>query len=281
MIAPTKIEHAVKAQLYRWYNGYERYLTASRIVNQVALLAEDIVITTPRGKIAGKANYSWGLKDYKGMKIAHQIENIEIVTKINGSISVTVSLIYHGIQRNGTDTCMRFTYENELAQIPNQLPVFKRIQLSVADVLESPTFKDTYPKFRSLALMHYYLFLIEKLQENATEFQEILADDFQLNLSPTTVITTIAQLGTWLKGVAQKIAITSHYPKNIAVTALALNKYELKVDFDWEGWTITKQKMTAKTRHTWVIIDKKNERFAKIQSIEVEQLVPFTIKKKD
>ena len=277
MIAPTKIEHAVKTQLYRWYNGYERYLTASRIANQIALLAEDIVITTPRGKITGKANYSWGLKDYKGMKIAHTIEHIEVVTKINGSISVAVSLIYHGVQRNGTDTCMRFRYENELAQIPNQLPIFKSIQLSVADVLDSPTFKDSYPRLRSLALMHYYLFLIEKLQENAADFQEILAEDFQLNLSPTTVLTSIPQLGAWLKNVAQKITVTSHYPKHVEVKALSLNKYELKVDFDWEGWTITKQKMTAKTRHTWSIIDKKNERFAKIQSIEVEQLVPFAI----
>lgn len=277
MITSTKMEHAIKTQLYRWYNGYERYFTASRIANQLALLAEDIVVTTPRGKIAGKANYSWGLKDYKGMKIAHTIENIKVTTKINKSISVVVSLIYHGIQRDGTDNCMRFTYENELVQIPNQLPLFKSIQLSVADVLGAPTFKDAYPRLRSLALMHYYLFLIEQLSDNSTEFQEILTDDFQLNLSPTTVISSIIDLGNWLKGIAQKITITSHYPRHIEVRALSLNKYELKVGFDWEGWTKRKQEMTAKTRHTWVIIDKKNDRFAKIQSIEVEQLVPFPI----
>lgn len=277
MIATTKMEHAIKTQLYRWYNGYERYFTASRIANQVALLAEDIVVTTPRGKIAGKANYSWGLKEYKGMKIAHTIEDIAITTKTNGLISVAVSLIYHGIQRDGTDNCMRFTYKNELTPIPNQLPLFKSVQLSVVDVLGSPIFKDTYPRLRSLAVMHYYLFLLEQLSDNATDFQEIVTDDFQLNLSPTTVISSITDLGNWLKGVAKKITITSHYPKNIAIEALSLNKYELKVDFDWEGWTKNNQKMTARTRHTWIIIDKKNERFAKIQSIEVERLVPFAV----
>ncbi|GEM_PF-5308054 len=277
MIISTKIEHAIKTQLYRWYNGYERYFTASRIANQLALLEEDIVMTTPRGKIAGKVNYSWGLKEYKGMKIAHIIENIEVTTKTNGSISVAISLIYHGVQRDGTDNCMRFTYENEFNQIPNQLPLFKSIQLNVEGVLESPTFKDAYPRLRSLALMHYYLFLIEKLQENATDFQEILTADFQLNLSPTTAISSITHLGTWLKNVAQKIAISSHYSKEVEVTTLSLNKYELKVDFDWEGWTVSNQKVTAQTRHTWVIIDKKNERFAKIQSIDVKTLCPFTI----
>ena len=277
MIAPTKLEHATKAQLYRWFNGYERYFTASRINNQLALLAADIVVTTPRESISGTSNYAQGLKEYRGMKIAHTIEDIKITTKINGRIEAEITLIYHGVQRDGTDNCLRFIYKNELAQIPNKLPVFKNIQLEVDGAFQSPPFTDSYPKLRSLALMHYYLFLIERLKENAVDFQEILMDEFQLKFSPTTIISSIEDLNTWLKKVSKKVAITSHYPKNVVVKTLALDKYELSVDFDWEGWTTTNQKMTAQTRHTWVIIDKKNDRFAKIQSIEVEQLVSFSM----
>ncbi|MFK7984318.1 MAG: hypothetical protein AB8G86_30370 [Saprospiraceae bacterium] len=277
MIAPTKLEHATKAQLYRWFNGYERYFTASRITNQLALLAEDIIVTTPRESIAGKANYAKSLKEYKGMKIAHTIEEIKITTKINGRIEAEIHLIYHGVQRDGTDNCLRFIYKNELAQIPNQLPVFKNIQLAVEGAFQSPPFTDSYPRLRALALMHYYLFLIERLQENAVDFQEILIDGFQLKFSPTTIINSIETLNSWLKKVRQKVAITSHYPKNVSVKTLALDRYELTVDFDWEGWTITNQKMTAQTRHTWLIIDKKNDRFAKIQAIEVAQLVSFSM----
>lgn len=277
MITSTKMKHAVKVQLYRWYNGYERYFTASRIANQLELLAGNITLTTPRATISGKANYQAALSDYKGMKISHQIEDIEVIRKPDGRISLNVMLVYQGIQKDGTDTCLKFKYENELAEQPNQLPLFKTINLSVAEVLESPSFKDSYPRARSLALMHYYLFLIEKLADHPTDFEEILTDDFQLNLSKETVLTSIEGLGNWLRSVAQRIAITSHHPKNVQVKTLSRDSYELKVDFDWEGMTKANQKMMAETRHTWVIVDKKNDRFAKIQSINVEVITPFSI----
>lgn len=277
MIPSTKIEHAVKTQIYRWYNGYERYFTTSRISNQLELLANDISITTPKGTISGKANYPAELGDYRGIKISHKIEEIEVIEQPNGLISLNVNVVYQGVQKDGTDNCLKFKYENELEQQPNQLPVFKAINLSVAGIFESPTFTDSYPRIRSLALMHYYLFLIEKLDNNAAEFQEILSDDFQLNLSKETLLNSIDGLANWLNDVAQKITVTNHYPKNIEINVLGKDTYELTVEFDWEGWTKTAQKMIAKTKHKWVIIDKKNDRFAKIQSIDVEQLIPFSI----
>jgi len=272
MIAPTKIDHATKAQLYRYFNGFERFFTASRKANQLELLAKDFIITTPRGSITGVGNYAHSLGDYKGLKIAHSVEDISIKTHPNGLISATVSLIYHGVQKDGTDNALRFIYDTELYQRPKQLPLFKTIILSVDGAFQSPTFHDSYIKTRSLALMHYYLFLIEKVANNATEFQEILTDDFQLNLSPTNILTTIEALGNWLKGVAKQLTISSHYPKHWEVKSLAHETYQLTVDIDWEGWTVETQKMIAKTRHTWVIKDKKNDRFGKIHSIEVEQL---------
>lgn len=279
MIPSTKIEHAVKTQIYRWLNSFEHFFTASRKANQLALLVEDFMITTPKGSIVGKDNYAFSLADYKGMKIAHQIESIDVTPQSNGAISVIIHLIYHGVHKSGSDNCLRFKYETELTSVPNQLPLFKTMNLSVAGAFQSPHFQDSYIHSRSMALMHYYLFLIEKVVDNANEFQEILADNFQLYLSPTTTISTIEALENWLKRVAKNMTITSHYPKTMAVTKLAHETYELTVDFDWEGWTVKQKKMTAATRHTWVIKDKKNDRFAKIQSINVEQLAPFAIVK--
>ena len=278
MIASTKIEQATKAQLYRYFNGFERFFTASRKANQLELLADDIIITTPRGSIAGKANYAHSLGDYKGMKISHAIEDIAVKTLPNGLITATVRLIYKGVQKNGANNSLRFIYETELSQQANQLPLFKTIQLNVDGAFEAASFQDTYIKSRSMALLYYYLFLIEKVADNAAEFQEILTDDFQLNLSPDTTLTTIMDVDKWLKNVAKNIVVTSHYPKNIVVKSLAHETYELRVDFDWEAWTVEQQKVTAKTRHTWVIKDKKNDRFASIQSIRVERCSPFSIR---
>ncbi len=270
MIASTKIEQATKTQLYRYLNGFERFFTASRKANQLALLADDITLTTPRGSISGTANYIHSLSSFKGMKIAHAVEDITVKTLPSGLITATVSLIYHGVQKSGEGNSLRFIYETELYQQPNQLPLFKTIQLGVDGAFESTTFQDSYIKSRSLALLHYYLFLIEKIPTNADDFQEILTDDFTLNFSPTTTLTTIDQLGNWLAKVAIQLSISSHYPTQVEVQSLAHETYKLTVDFDWEGWTVDGQKLTAATRHTWVIKDRKNDRFAKIQSIVVE-----------
>jgi len=277
MIAATKIEQATKAQLYRYFNGFERFFTASRKANQLELLAKEIIITTPRGSIAGKANYAHSLGDYKGMKISHAIEDIVVKTLPNGLITATIKLIYQGVQKNGVNNSLRFIYETELYQQANQLPLFKTIQLNVDGAFEAANFQDTYIKSRSIALLYYYLFLIEKVADNAAEFQEILTDDFQLNLSPNTTLTTITDVDNRLKNVAKSIIVSSHYPKNIAVKSLAHETYELRVDFDWEGWTPEQQKVAAKTRHTWVIKDKKNDRFAKIQSISVENISSYDL----
>lgn len=275
MIISTRNSHAIKTQLYRWYNGYEKYFTASRIANQLELISEDIVMVTPRGTTIGKTSYMASLAEFKGIKISHKIEAINIESKENGISLATVNIIYHGIQKDGTDTCLKFIYENELYQTQGQLPVLKKIKLSVDGALKSPIFHESYPTLRSLALMHYYLFLLEQLNHNSNKIQEILADNFQLNLSEKIIINSIDALDNWLKSMPQQITSISHYPKNTIVNILAIDKYELNVDFDWEGWTKTGQKITAKTHHNWTIIDKKNAPFAKIQSINVIPLAPF------
>ena len=126
MITSTKIEQATKAQLYRYFNGFERFFTASRKANQLELLADDIIITTPRGSIAGKANYAHSLGDYKGMKISHTIEDIVVKTLPNGLIKATVKLIYQGVQKNGANNSLRFIYETSYTNKPINYPYSKQ-----------------------------------------------------------------------------------------------------------------------------------------------------------
>jgi len=271
MIFTTRNTHAVKTQLYRWYNGYERPFTKARIANQLDLLTEDIHFITPNVTLRGKTEYTNALAAYKGMRISHQIEEAIITEGKNNQLGLFANILYHGIQSDGTDNYLHLVYDNQLILQDDDLPLFKRIQLDLAGGFESPDFEDSYPTTRSLALMHYYLYNIEKLSINATPFAEILTDDFQLNLSPETVITSLDSLSAWLQRAATEIAITSHHPKNVSVEQKA-GFFELKVDFDWEGWTKTNKKRKSTTRHIWKIVDDEKERFARIHQIEVINL---------
>ena len=274
MIATTKNIHAAKAQLYRWYNGYERPFTKARIANQLDLLAEDIHFITPNQILQGKVNYAKALDAYQGMRIAHKIEEIAITEGEEGVVNISATILYHGIQSNGTDNYLRLTYDTLLQSQEEDLPLFKHIKLDLAGGMESPEFEDSYATTRSLAVLHYYLYNVERLTTDVQPFKEILTKDFQLNLSPQTKITTIDGLAQWLKGAATQVSITSHHPKNISVVEKG-DYFELKVAFDWEGWTRTNKKMVASTHHVWQIVDQPNERFARIRQIDVETLVPF------
>lgn len=279
MIAIKNI-HAAKTQLYRWYNGYERPFTIRRIVNQVDILARDIFIKLPNGEINGHKEYRRFLSNYRGMKISHELKNVEVVEQQQGQLALSVDLIYYGIQKNGEENCLIFHYENKLMQEKENLPLFKEINLSVAGLVEKPLpFQDSYPTLRMMALMHYWLFNVEQLDGNVASFKEILTEDFALNLSPTTNITTLEKLEEWLKTVSTQMEVTNHYPKDVAVEVLNENTFQLEVTFDWEGVTKNQAKMTATTRHTWLAKDDLKLRFAKIQRMDVEYLAPFAFVK--
>jgi len=279
MIA-TKNIHAAKTQLYRWFNGYERPFTIRRIVNQVDILVTDIFIKLPNGEINGHKEYRRFLSNYRGMRISHELKNVEIVEQQQGQLALSVDLIYHGIQKNGEENCLIFHYENKLMQEEGHLPLFKELNLSVAGLVEKPLpFQDSYPTFRMMSLMHYWLFNMEHLDGNIVPFKEILTEDFVLNLSPTTKISSIEGLEKWLKTVPTQMEVTNHYPKNVAVKVLSENTFQLEVTFDWEGVTKNQEKMMATTRHTWVAKDELKLRFAKIQRMDVEYLAPFAVVK--
>lgn len=276
MIASTKNIHAVKTQLYRWYNGYERPFTIARIRHQMELLADDVFIKTPSGEVKGKKTYPRIVGNYRGMKISHVMKGVVVKESTDGLLKLTADIIYHGIQSNGEDNCFTFHYEDVLVTTPNQLPIFKEIILQPIGMLESPPFQDSYPTFRMMALMHYWLFNIEQLTINTEAFKELLEEDFQLNF-PSGSITTLDQFATWLAKAAHQLDLTSHYPRDISVELLDKNTFQLTVTFDWEGFTKSQQKMTGITRHIWVATDHLKERFAKIKSMDVEVLAPFSI----
>jgi len=276
MITSTKNIHAAKTQLYRWYNGYERPFTIARIRHQMELLANDVFIKTPNGELKGKKSYPSLVGKYRGMKISHVMKHITVDEATNGQLYLTADVVYHGIQSNGQDNCFTFHYEHILIPRVGQLPVFKEILLQPTGMLETPTFQDSYPTFRMMALMHYWLYNVERLTATIDPFKEILVTDFQLNF-PSEQITTLDQFAIWLTKAANQLEITSHYPRDVSVESIAENVFQLRVTFDWEGVTKTEQKMTGITRHVWVATNHLKERFAKIKSMDVEVLSPFSI----
>lgn len=268
-------DHLAKAQFYRWYQLYERPITNNRVQNQLDILDNDIIITSAAGQQKGKQGYPARLALFKGWENAHHVQSVEVTSIGDGSYKLTANIEYQNIKPNGEKNSYRLNYDTRLQDTDSLLPQFTEITIKPTGVSDL-TFEDAYPTNRALSLMHYFLALMEKLDGNVAPFKELLAPEFAFNFSSANNnIQTVEALSAWLNTVPSQLKQSSHYPENFSVTVTKEGQYLVSVDFDWYGITKSDQKMTAKTRHSWVIIDNPEERFARLKSINVEAIKPF------
>lgn len=274
-VPTTKEQHLAKAQLYRWYQLYEREMNDLRIANQMDILVEDIYMKTTAGEMKGKENYPERLIAYTGWKNAHHVENI-LATSSDKGLELEADIRYQNIRPDGEKNSYTIHYNTVLAQNSNILPLFISIEI-VPTGENNDAFKDAYPTNRTKSLMYYWLACMESLDGDVTSFKELLADDFVLNFSTGGEIKTISELETWFKGASMKLKESSHYPEKFSVKTIMENEYEVSVELDWKGITKENQNVKAKTKHIWYIVDNQNERFAKILKADVIALQPFEI----
>ena len=108
--------------------------------------------------------------------------------------------------------------------------------------------------------------------------RELLAEDFSLNFS-SGAITDLDGFAEWLAGPGSQVVASTHRISNLSHETLVENeRYALRVDFDGEGILPDGTVVTARTRHRWTVADDVAERFARIESVDVEVLEPFAPK---
>lgn len=273
----TRHVHAAKTQYYRWYQLYEGEITPRRIENQMDILADDVQITSVAGTLSGKLGYPERVQAYKGWQNAHHVQRVDVKSYPDKTLKIDAEIIYQNIRTNGNKNQVRIAYEvYTTAYDSKELPQLSVVNIKPVEELEVTDFKDAYSTNRVLALMHYWLFNVEKMDGNSEPFKKVLAENFQLNFSQNRQIKNLEEFNTWLKGVSSQASATNHFPENITISELSNNNYKLEVDFIWRGKTADGIAMKAHTQHTWLIEDDINEPFARIKQMDVAYKMPFT-----
>ncbi len=274
----TQHIHAVKTQYYRWYQLYEREITPRRIENQMDILSDEVEITSVAGTLKGKAGYPERLNVYKGWKNAHHVQFANVKSYKDGTLRVDVEIIYQNIKPTGEKNQVRIAYDIYTNPYKSSaLPKLNVVNLRPVEQLEVSEFKDAYPTNRVLALMHYWLFNIEKMDGNLEPFKAILADEFELKFSKKSIITNFEDFKVWVKNAGLETSQTNHFPENIVISELSENEYKLEVEFVWRGRNSKGAAMKAHTLHTWLIEDNIEEPFARIKNINVAYKEPFSV----
>lgn len=269
-------QHLAKAQIYRWYQLYERELSDVRISNTMDMLSDDIFLKSAAGEMKGKENYPDRLKAYEGWKNAHHVEKIEVSLDDNSNLLLTTNIRYQNIQPNGDKKSYTIHYNTTLKENGNNLPNFNAIEISPTGETDE-AFVDAYPENRMKSLMHYWLANMERLDGDVTPFKELLAPNFQLNFSTSSKLNSIEDLEKWLNGTPTQLKESKHIPTNFSMKTIMENEYEVTVSFDWTGTAKDGTKMKATTKHVWYVIDDINKRFAKILKVDVTQTNPLEV----
>jgi hypothetical protein len=270
------IEHAALTQLHRWYLPYEN--NAVPIENQLDILTEDVRVKSGLGEAVGHSAYKQRFGEIpKTWKNAHRVTDSQVSVLPDGAIELQAQIEYlnQGANSDGSLRAARLKYTTQLKPTATVLPRFSILAIAPVGTTTTSSYSDAYAENRLKSLTHYWLALIEDPARRIEPFKEVLAQDFRLDFS-SSVITDPAGFEKWFRGPASSVAASTHKISNFSYRALSANTYAMSVDFDWQGILPNGAQMKAKTRHNWTVEDKPSERFARIKTIKVEVLAPFT-----
>lgn len=272
----TREEHAAQVQFFRWLQLYEREMSPIRIQHQLEILAEDVFIQSMVGEMKGREHYPELIKVYAGWQNAHHVQNVTVYETMEGEMNLEADVVYQSIQPDVSQKTYPIHYSTLLEWDEGErLPLFCNINMAITGEAPAVPLSDAYPKNRLRALMHYWLFLLEQLEEDVAPFRELLAEEFVLDLSEQSHLTSIDDLASWLQRVSPQLESSNHYPRNFSVKTLGEHAYEMRVVFAWSGLSEDGQELAATTAHTWEIVDDVTARFPRIRRMSVKALRDF------
>jgi hypothetical protein len=278
----TKFQHIQNSQLaltqfHRWYQVYEIPFSKASIQNQLDILADEVEISSPAGTTKGKAGLEDRLKMYEGWQNAHHVQHTEIKQIDKDTLNLEADILYQNIRPDNGRYSYTIHYSTLLLLRDNELPVFTKLSLQPTGNIENPQFVSAYAENRAKSFMHYWLYLMETIEHNASKFEELLSEKFELHLSTVSMIDTLDKFTEWAASVPKQVKASGHHPKNLSIEENTDGTINVSVNFDWQGISIDDKPMIAETHHEWILEDNSDGRFARMKKMVVTQVTPFQI----
>lgn len=276
----TLLLHRVMTQAHRWFQAYEQSNYAFK--NQLDILAPDVHMKTSLGEGRGVDTYAQRFANIPAnWRNAHHVQTANASRLADGSLALLMDIVYQnvGIVPGGGLIANRLHYSTRLADSATVLPIFTDIATELIAPETDPafaTFTDAYAQNRLKSLAHYWLTLIETNSGDATPFQEIFADEIDIDF-PSQHCPTFVAFAQWFQNTAAQVAKSSHTIERFELEAQAGHQYKLTMEFEWAGFACStpNQELEARTLHEWVVVDTPQERFARVQSVKVTALKPL------
>lgn len=131
-----------------------------------------------------------------------------------------------------------------------------------------------YADHRALAFVHQWCFLIEQPQDDASALRELIGEPISMRLPDGRELTEFAEIAAWHDATSHAVAVTTHTITDFKLVQPEAGRYDVALDFAWQGITSEDQAMTARTHHEWTLTDA-DERFPRLAAFAVHVVQPF------
>jgi len=261
------LTHAILAQYHRWYQVYEVPFTKKTIANQKDILGDDIEIITHAATTKGKDGLEERLKVYEGWLNAHHVQHTEVKQLSENELSLEADIIYQNIRPDETKYSYTIHYSTLLSLRKNDLPVFTKIQLTPTGEIKDFIFQSAYAENRCKSLIYYWFYLIEILPHNFENFTELVAAEFSIQLVDGVVIKSTKELSAYFETVSSKIKTGIHRIFDIDIKQVEEDVFSVAMNVNWKGISTDGQQLTRDTKHEWLLVNNKEEQFARIKNM--------------
>lgn len=272
-VALAHRRHAALAQFHRWFQLYEN--PAATLENGLDILDENATVTSAAGSFTGRSALRQRFEAMpRSTNNAHAVEDVRFTFDPDGQMRMVADVDYRTIGASGTGQRTALTYDARLRPSDSLLPKFTQIDITRKGEPQAAPFVSKYAENRVKSIVHYWLALVDNPNRDAEPFREIFAPDFALNFS-VGKLDSFDKFKKWYDGPAAVMKVSAHTVNSLTYEEVAPNLFKAIVDCDWQGVTPDGKVIVGRVINTWMFSDDPGDRFARIQSVTANIVVPF------
>lgn len=272
-VALAHRRYAALAQYHRWFQLYEN--PAATLNNSLDILDENATVTSAAGSFTGRAALRQRFEAMpRNANNAHAVEDVRFSFDPDGQMRMVADVDFHTIGASGAGQRTALTYNARLRPSDTLLPKFMRIDITRKGEPQAAPFVSKYAENRVKSIVYYWLALVDNPNRDAEPFREIFAPDFALNFS-VGKLDSFDKFKKWYDGPAAVMKVSAHIVNSLTYEEVAPNLYKAIVDCDWQGVTPDGKVIVGRVINSWIFIDNPSDRFARIQSVTANIVVPF------
>ncbi len=259
----NKIAHLALAQFFSWCSIYERSFSTKVLTQKMnELVTDDISLTNIDGTIIGKEKFLQRLLILHKLQNAHHIKNVNLKFNNDKTVLITADAMYQNVLPDSVSNSYSVKWHHEMIFTNNFFPKIKLLRVETVSIIENEMFLNNYVTNRTLAFIHYWIFLFN---HKKASLYEVFSDETNFNIDGYEGIKYFHDFILWVEKNKIHDGNMNNAPKNFHV----FEKYNDEIFAFFELEMEANDGNLIHTKHEWVLSNNSEDRFPQIIKMSI------------